>query len=258
MSTDTNTSYKKSAVEIKSTSFSAPILVIYNTDLKQIDLLLDEKISLAPEFFNNSPLIIDLLNCSQKQTLDIPALIDLLHAKNLFPIGISGGSDDQYEQALELNVPKHTIRSTHSVNNETPPPPANKTTDDPLQEELNATPDETSTELEHPIVENICISQPIRSGQRIYAKGDLTILSHVSAGAEIMAEGNIHVYGSLRGRALAGVQGNTESRIFCSELKAELVSIAGHYKISEELDKAKSGNPVQIFLNNQSLIIKDL
>ena len=102
------------------------------------------------------------------------------------------------------------------------------------------------------------ISQPIRSGQRIYAKGDLTILSHVSAGAEIMAEGNIHIYGALRGRALAGVQGNTESRIFCSALEAELVSIAGHYKISEELDEVEKQTPTQIYLQDQALIINTL
>jgi septum site-determining protein MinC len=80
----------------------------------------------------------------------------------------------------------------------------------------------------------------------------------VSAGAEIMAEGNIHVYGSLRGRALAGVQGNIESRIFCSDLQAELISIAGHYKISEELDKAEYCKPTQIYLQDQALIIKNL
>ena len=102
------------------------------------------------------------------------------------------------------------------------------------------------------------VNHPIRSGQRIYAKGDLTILSHVSAGAEVMAEGNIHIYGALRGRALAGVQGNTESRIFCSDLQAELISIAGHYKISEEFDKTEHPQPTQVFLQEQALIIKSL
>ena len=259
MSVDTKTSSnKKPAVEIKSTSFSAPILVIFDTDLKQIELLLEEKISLAPEFFNNSPLVLDLQNCNQKQNLDIPALIHRLQEKKLFPIGISGGSEDQNKQALELNIPSYSIRGSQSVNSDIPttPPQANDEANIPSEiadESISETPSELVS-----TVENMFISQPIRSGQRIYAKGDLTVLSHVSAGSEIMAEGNIHIYGSLRGRALAGVQGDTESRIFCSELNAELVSIAGHYKISDEIGQTKKDSPVQIFLQNQSLIIKNL
>ena len=80
----------------------------------------------------------------------------------------------------------------------------------------------------------------------------------VSAGAEIMAEGNIHVYGSLRGRALAGVQGNTECRIFCSDLQAELISIAGIYQLSDDLSNHTGHKPVQISLDNQTLIFKDI
>jgi len=256
MTTDTKTSTsKKAAVEIKSTSFSTPILVIFNTDLKQIDLLLEEKISLAPELFNNSPIVMDLQNCSQKKSLDIPGLIHLLQGKKLFPIGISGGSEEQNNKALELNIPSQTLHGSHSLSKEAPPPAKEITS---IPEPTVA--DETSPPPPEPIstVENMFVSHPIRSGQRIYAKGDLTILSHVSAGSEIMAEGNIHVYGSLRGRALAGVQGDTESRIFCSELQAELVSIAGHYKISDELGQTNDGSPVQIFLQDQSLIIKNL
>jgi septum site-determining protein MinC len=102
------------------------------------------------------------------------------------------------------------------------------------------------------------ITHPVRSGQRIYSTGDLIILAQVSAGAEIMAEGNIHVYGSLRGRALAGVQGNTEARIFCSDLQAELISIAGNYKVSEDLNGTVLHQPVQIYLQNHTLVIKDI
>jgi len=86
----------------------------------------------------------------------------------------------------------------------------------------------------------------------------LIILSQVSAGAEIIAEGNIHVYNTLRGRALAGVQGNEDARIFCFDLQAELISIAGNYKVSEDLDKSVRNKPVQIYLQNEALIIKDI
>ncbi len=254
MSIDTKTSSsKKIAAEIKSTSFNAPILAIYNIDLKQIEALLEEKTALAPEFFLNSPLVIDLQSCQQKKALDLSALILMLRTKKLFPIGISGGGEDQNNIALELNVPVQTLRGTRTTNIEIA---ENKPQEDPIVEENDVTSDDGSAEYSG--VENMFVSQPIRSGQRIYAKGDLTVLSHVSAGSEIMAEGNIHVYGSLRGRALAGVQGNTKSRIFCTELKAELVSIAGHYKISEELEKTKTDSAVQIYLQDQSLIIKNL
>jgi septum site-determining protein MinC len=108
------------------------------------------------------------------------------------------------------------------------------------------------------IVENRVITAPVRSGQRIYVRGDLTILAAVNPGAEVMAEGNIHVYAPLRGRALAGVRGNIHSCIFCSNLQAELVSIAGTYQLSEALKPHSTAKLVQIYLQGQSLLIKEL
>jgi septum site-determining protein MinC len=103
------------------------------------------------------------------------------------------------------------------------------------------------------------IDQPVRSGQRLYAAGgDLIVLAPVSAGAELLADGNIHIYSSLRGRALAGVQGNLSSRIFCLDLQAELIAIGGHYQISENLEESIRGKPVQVFLRDGALIIEDL
>jgi septum site-determining protein MinC len=119
-------------------------------------------------------------------------------------------------------------------------------------------PDAEEIKQSEPLVENKLITQPVRSGQRVYAKGDLIVTATVSAGAEIMAEGNIHVYGTLRGRALAGVLGNVESRIFCSDLQAELISIAGIYQLSDDLSPETAHKPVQISLDNQTLIIKDI
>lgn len=256
MSTDTKAPiYQKPALEIKSTSFSTPVLAVFSTDLKQIRLLLEEKISLAPEFFKNSALLIDLHGCAiQKSAIDLAALIELLYEKNLIPIGLSGGNEKQNSLALSSKIPVHTIRGANLSNNS--PAPSQLPADSDIVEfvEEKAEPEARPT----PLVENMLISQPVRSGQRLYAKGDLTILSHVGAGAEVMAEGNIHVYGALRGRALAGVQGNIESRIFCSSLEAELISIAGHYKINEELDKSEQNKPIQIYLRNQSLIIEKL
>lgn len=251
MSIDTEApNYHKAALEFKSTSFSAPVLVIFSSELIQIEQQLNEKISQAPEFFKYSPLLIDLQNCnSDEQGINLTDLIKSLRSKKIFPIAISGGNDEQNQQAVKLHIPSKPIHATTPVNS--------VSTSENTAKNIEPTEVPQTIDSKTAIVENMLISLPVRSGQRIYAKGDLTILSHVSAGAEVMAEGNIHIYGSLRGRALAGVQGNTESRIFCSDLQAELVSIAGHFKMNEE-NNSEHHKPTQIFLQDQSLTIKTL
>jgi septum site-determining protein MinC len=103
------------------------------------------------------------------------------------------------------------------------------------------------------------VTRPIRSGQRVYAAGrDLVVLASVSSGAEVIADGNIHVYGTLRGRALAGVRGNREARIFCLKLQAELVAIAGQYRVSDQLESAQTDVPTQIYLAEKRLLIEAL
>ena len=100
---------------------------------------------------------------------------------------------------------------------------------------------------------------PVRSGQQVYAQNrDLTVCATVGAGAEVIADGSIHIYGALRGRALAGASGNAQARIFCREFNAELVAVAGTYKVLEEVPKNLIGKPVQIWLENNSLRIEEL
>jgi septum site-determining protein MinC len=245
MSTDSQQNPHHSPVlEFKSSTFSVPVLVLASNDVITIEQQLQEKIRLAPEFFKNSPLVFDLheLN-SLDLDIDVTGLINMIRKLGLLPIGIRGGVTRQNQQALELGIPIHSGHSTAAASGtqkqQTPGPEAA-----PAPQVVAA-----STTL---------LTHPVRSGQRIYASGDLIILAQVSAGAEILAEGNIHVYGSLRGRALAGVQGNTEARIFCSDLQAELISIAGNYKISEDLNDAVLNQPVQIYLQNHTLVIKDI
>ncbi|MFP4247298.1 MAG: septum site-determining protein MinC, partial [Halochromatium sp.] len=103
------------------------------------------------------------------------------------------------------------------------------------------------------------IDRPVRSGQRVYAAGgDLTVLAPVNSGAELMADGNIHVYAPMRGRAMAGLHGNTNARIFCADLQAELVSIAGHYRVSDKIPATLKGHRIQIFLDHEVLRIEPL
>lgn len=245
MSTDSQQNAHHSPVlEFKSSSFSVPVLVLAGNDIITIEQQLQEKIHLAPEFFKNSPLVFDLQELNKHDLdIDVTELTGIIRKLGLLPIGIRSGTTQQNQQALELGIPVHSGHSTTSSS----------------ETQKQQTPEpEPIPEPQAVAVTSTLITHPVRSGQRIYAQGDLVILAQVSAGAEILAEGNIHVYGSLRGRALAGVQGNTEARIFCSDLQAELVSIAGNYKISEDLNGAVLNQPVQIYLQNHALIIKDI
>jgi len=245
MSTDSQqTPYLPPALEFKSSTFSVPVLVLFDNDTAVIERQLQEKVSLAPEFFKNSPLIFDLQELNkQEREIDIALLTQIIRKLNLLPIGIRGGTAQQNQQALTLGIPVHSVHSSSaSTSVETVKP--KKIAPEPAPKA-------------EPVM-SMLITQPIRSGQRLYAEGDLIIMAQVSAGAEIMAEGNIHIYGTLRGRALAGVQGNPEARIFCSDLQAELVSIAGTYKISEDMNDSVRNKPVQVYLQNENLIIKDL
>lgn len=232
-----------SALEFKSSTFSVPVLVLSSNDMADIAQHLQDKIQKAPEFFKNSPIVFDLQELNRRNLeIEVDQLVDLLKQNGLLPIGVRGGNNAQNQTALELAIPLHSAQTSAPAKPQSPP----KTVSPPAPE-----PAALSTAA-------LLITQPVRSGQRVYAHGDLVILAQVSAGAEIMAEGNIHVYAPLRGRALAGVQGDLDSRIFCFDLQAELVSVAGHYKISEDLDDSVRGKPVQIYLQEQSLIIKDL
>jgi len=239
----TTTSHSSQAVEFKSSTFSVPVLTLASNDLILIEQLLSEKIKLAPEFFTNSPLIVDLQELNKKQLIiDFAQLVKTIRSTGLFVIGLRGGSEAQNKLALELSIPVN-----HSQPGELKVETKNaKTIKAPTEDSI---PNELTT---------VTITKPIRSGQRVYSHGDLIVLAQVGAGAEILAEGNIHVYGTLRGRALAGVQGNTDARIFCSDLQAELISIAGNYKISDDIHGAEANKPVQIYLQKNSLVVKPI
>lgn len=247
MTTDTKQApYHPPALVFKSSTVSVPVLVISNNDLLTIEQQLQDKISLAPEFFKNSPLVFDVQELNkQALDIDISALVKMFRELGLLPIGIRGGNAQQNQQAIVMGIPVHSIHSSSSASE--------------LQKARMITPmPEPEPEHKEDVPATTLITQPIRSGQRVYAQGDLIILAQVSSGSEIMAEGNIHVYATLRGRALAGVQGDTKARIFCSDLQAELISIAGIYKISEDLNESVRNKPIQVYLQDNTLIIKDI
>jgi septum site-determining protein MinC len=246
------TLYNPPVLEFKSSTFSVPVLVVSSNDLTIIDEQLQAKIQLAPEFFKSSPLVLDLQELNKQNVeFDIAQLIELIREAGLLPVGVRGGNGQQNQQVLALGIPVYSITSSAVSAGNQKQKPIN------IQTVAEANKDAADSDAQASL-KTMLVTQPVRSGQRLYASGDLVILAQVSAGAEIMAEGNIHVYSALRGRALAGVRGNAEARIFCSDLQAELVSIAGTYKISEDLSAVVRGKPVQVYLQNDNLIIKDI
>jgi septum site-determining protein MinC len=225
------------AIEIKSGPVHLPILKLFSHDARLVAAQLREKVAQAPDFFNAAPMAVDLHDLAQPDAdIDFPALVRAMRGCGLVPVGVCGGSERQLQAAREVGLSLLTLARHEAA----APKPA----------EAKPQPEGPGTKL---------IDQPVRSGQRIYATGgDLVVTAPVSAGAEIMADGNIHVYGVLRGRALAGVQGGHGCRIFCHDLQAELVAIGGHYKVSENIDDSLRGRPVQIYLKDNALIIEKI
>jgi septum site-determining protein MinC len=247
--------YQRSVLEFKSSTFTVPVLVLAENDLNAIEAQLTIKIQQAPEFFKNSPLIIDLNKISTKNLeIDLAGVFEIARTVDLQPIGIRGGNETTNQQAQKLNIALLAEERKQAANiRKTIIPPVETISQEGVDQKQDLRQKQQSATRNTEI-----ISHPVRSGQRVYTAGDLVILAAVSAGAEIMAEGNIHIYGVLRGRALAGVQGDENCRIFCSNLQAELISIAGNYQVSDNINDRDRGKPVQIQLDKQKLIVNAL
>jgi septum site-determining protein MinC len=172
----------------------------------------------------------------------------------MLPVGLAYGDDATEALARRLELPLiakfraayERAGRTQTANDHATEQPA--TTAAPLTQQA---PSEPVTALQHP--------HPVRTGQQIYAQGcDLIVVGAVANGAEVLADGNIHIYGALRGRAFAGTLGDKSARIFCNEFRAEIVSIAGHYRVFEELPPELAGHAVQIRLEHDKLQIDPL
>jgi len=229
--------------ELKAAGFTLPIFRLLASDMEAVADQLATRVGQAPDFFRNTPVVIDLGGFpKQGEEVEFPLLVGLLRGYGMIPFGVRGGSKAQQRaaEAMELAVlgDSHTRPARAH-----PEPSADSGADEGAGGGANS----------------VVISGPVRSGQRHYgARGDLSVIGPVSSGAELMADGNIHVYGALRGRALAGMKGNLEARIFCQDLRAELVAIAGHYRVSENIPSELQGMPVQIFLDQKILRIEKL
>ncbi len=227
------------AVEFKGRMMTLTVLRIGDGDLRKIGDAVAVQLERMPGFFQNMPVMIE----TELEDLDLAGVADVLRGQGLVPVALYRPSPalEARAQAAGLGVVTGNggVRepAERPPERERPaPPPASK----------GYTPTKTLT-------------QPVRSGQQIYARGgDLIVLSSVSPGAELLADGCIHVYGSLRGRALAGAQGDESARIFCHQLDAELIAVAGRYRISEDIDERFKNQAVHISLEGESLIISPL
>jgi septum site-determining protein MinC len=249
------------AFELKAAAFTLPIIRLLGADMDAVAEQLGAKVDQAPDFFRNTPVVIDLTGLPPGTgDVQFPLFVGLLRGYGMIPVGVRGGDSVQNEaaEAMELAILGDAfVRRPRAAAAKPAPKPAPKPKPKPKQ--AAAEPDKPEASKVAAGVPFTLVERPVRSGQRVYAAGgDLSVVAPVSSGAELMADGNIHVYGPLRGRAMAGMKGDIRARIFCQDLQAELVSVAGHYRVSENIPAALKGVPVQIFLDKEVLRIEKL
>jgi septum site-determining protein MinC len=198
----------------------------------------------SPNFFVGRPIILDLAGVALAVS-EIAELVALLAARGIRVMGLAGAEPDQLSPSLPpllqggRSTPGGESIATAGAGTSVAPAVAGA----PQQREPSS----------------LLIENPIRSGQSIvFPSGDVTVLGSVSSGAEIVAGGSIHIYGALRGRAMAGSSGNTRARIFCSRNEAELISIDGYYRTAEQIDASLRSRPTQCWLQDRVLSIAAL
>ncbi|NPT41105.1 septum site-determining protein MinC [Paraburkholderia sp. 1N] len=271
--------------ELRSGSVDTLLFVVKTTDLDAMRAELTRRFEATPEFFANDVVAIDVRRLAENERVPLADIAQLLDSVRMRPVGVVANAQQQWaaESALPLLEARDRRGAAaksadeEGANAAAVAPVATAATATPPADLFAAAaggPPESGTPATAAAVEpapaaepvrlatssqTMVVDKPLRSGQRIYAKGDLVVLGLVSYGAEVIAEGNIHIYAPLRGRALAGVQGNHDARIFCTCLEPELISIAGIYRTTENpLPADVLGKPVQIWLEEEKLMIEPL
>jgi len=227
--------------EIKSANLPLVALLLKSADLGQLSAEFAQRFGEIPDFFDQDPLVIDLGPLQQSEPgapTDFAGLLTLLRTYRLNPIAVRGGDDAQMALAVEAGL--------------TPAPDATLQRAVPAQQPQPIAPQPVAEPVVPPQVAQgaLVIDKPLRSGQQIYARGrDLVVMAMVNPGAEVIADGHIHVYAPLRGKAIAGARGNGDARIFALSMAPELISIAGIYRTSEvPLPETIQGKAAQVRL----------
>lgn len=220
------------ALELKGRMLSATRIRVLDADPAAIDQHLQELRRQMPQALKGMVAVLET-----DLALDLPALLKLLRHAGIQPVGVADGPLNAAAVAAGLAVLPKDNR--------------------PRSEPVAAAPAPATQEAARRSTR--VITEPVRSGQQIYAEdADLVVLSAVSPGAEVIADGCVHVYGPLRGRALAGARGDESARVFARRFEAELVAIAGVYTVADQINSTKTGEATQIFLHNGKLVIEPL
>lgn len=247
----------RTSFDLKSTSLPVVAVVLKTTDAAMLGAELALRMAEAPGFFDDDPVLIDLTAVRDfPEPLDFVALLALLRSHRTMPVAVRGGNPEQMQAAQQAGLAVSADVSAP------PPPPHHEPAPAPVAEPatLHDSPAEAEAPRPVPGPGTVVIDKPLRSGQQVYARGaDLVVLAVVSFGAEVIADGNIHVYAPLRGRAMAGARGNTNARIFTTCMEPQLVSIAGIYRTTEVAIPADIvGKPAQVRLAGEKLLIEPL
>lgn len=253
------------AFALRSAALTLVCVVLKTTDLARLAEELDTRIGATPELFDNDPVAIDLSPVREAaEAIDFAALIGLLRQHRMLPIAAKGGSPQQMADALAAGLaeaPEGGLSARAEAAE-----PATTQAEAPKQPEAPSPAPQQAQQQPPPpqqhqqAVRTLLIDKPLRSGQQVYAKGaDVVVLAAVNPGAEVIADGSIHVYAPLRGRAIAGAKGYEQARIFTTCMEAQLVSIAGTYRTTEVPWPADVlGKPASVRLEGDKLIVEPL
>ena len=229
--------------ELKGTTFTISVLHLSDGNPDRIRQLLEAKVAQAPQFFNCAPLVLNVERLSDIP--DFEQLRELVESEDFVLVGITGARDEAMKTAAK--AAGLAVMVSGKSRKADPEPVA------PAPEPVEVAP---VAPVQAPLEPSKVHVGPVRSGQQIYAAGtSLVVLGSVSPGAEVIADDSIHIYGALRGRAIAGAKGNPLARIYCQQLQAELLSIAGTFQLSDALPAGLIQEPVHIRLDNEQLRI---
>lgn len=248
------------AGELKIGQVGIANLRVRELDVAKLVAEMRERVERAPKLFGRAAVIVDFGSLSRCPAEDeARRLIDGLRDAGVLPVGLAFGTRDIDALAERLGLPLlakfraqyEPLGGAEPAAEQEPAPRRRRS--EPEPEPAPAPP---AAAAPAPASTGQMQIQPVRSGQQVYAQGrDLTVCAMVGNGAEVIADGSIHIYGSLRGRALAGARGDVNARIFCREFNAELVAIAGQYRVLESIPAELRGKPVQVWLENDKLQI---
>lgn len=238
------------SLELKGSLFPLSVLSCTDLSIAALTQQLQQKLAQAPAFFYQAPIVLNLTDVEQAP--DFIAIKQLFTELKLVLVGVCGANNEIKQQAQQAGLAALQLGKDSK---------ALKTAETPVAVESSPAARQTAVVTQHVAVpmDSKIIEQAVRSGQQIYAKGaDLVVKGTVGAGAEVIADGNIHIYGTLRGKAIAGAAGDSSKRIFCYNLQAELVSIAGNYWLSESLQGTFWGKAATIKLQDDQLVLAEL